>query len=584
MKRTAADVLVETLIAWGVEVVFGLAGDGINGIMEALRKRKDKIRFIHVRHEEAAAFMAAGYSKYTGRLGVCLATSGPGGIHLLNGLYDAKMDGQSVLAITGMHYHDLTDTFAQQDVQLDRLFMDVAEYNVRIMGPSHVEAAAEIACRTALSKRCVAHISIPIDFQLMDVDDAPISKRNSMGITSNTYASSLPYPPYEEIQKAAAILNNGKKIAILAGRGALGASVELELMAKTLGAPIIKPLLGKAAVPDDSKYTTGGIGFLGTRPSEEAMENCDTFLMVGTSYPYMEFLPGKHQARGIQIDIDPVRIGLRYPVELGLVGESKKTLQRILPLLEDKEDKSFLEKAQKGMKEWWELMEERGTRKDKPMKPQVLSWELGKLLKDDAIISGDSGTVVTWLSRQIKIKRDQMCSLSGNLASMGCGLPYALAAQIAYPDRQCVAFVGDGAFSMVMAEVSTAVKYNLPVKIVIVKNNTLGQIKWEQMVFLGNPEYGVDLEPIDYAKIAEACGAKGFRIESQKECASVLKEALEFKGPAVIEALVDPHEPPMPAKIKPGQAKRFAKSLIKGEPDRLKIAAVIGKDKIKEMI
>jgi pyruvate dehydrogenase (quinone) len=375
MGQTAADILIDTIHRWGVEVVFGLPGDGINGIMEALRKRRDTIRFIQVRHEETAAFMACGYAKYTGKLGVCLATSGPGGIHLLNGLYDAKLDGQPVLAITGHHYHDLIDTFGQQDVDLDRVFEDVAVYNTRVMGAAHVENVAHLACRAALSYRGVAHINFPVDLQ--EQEGGEPSARNKAG--------------KEDLLRAAELLGAGRKIVILAGRGALHATDELEQLAEKLGAPIVKALLGKAAVPDDSPYTTGGIGLLGTRPSQEAMEECDTLLLVGTSFPYMEFLPAPGQARAVQIDLDPLRIGLRYPVEVGLIGDSRATLQKLLPLLRRNEDRGFLAKAQERMRDWWRLMEERGTRPDKPMKPQVVAWELGKRLSAQAIVSCDSG-------------------------------------------------------------------------------------------------------------------------------------------------------------------------------------------------
>ncbi len=583
MKKTAADILVDVLTEWGVDTIFGLPGDGINGIMEALRKAQDKIKFVHVRHEEAAAFMACGYAKFTGRLGVCLATSGPGGIHLLNGLYDAKMDGQPVLAITGNQYHDLMHTYGQQDVQLDKLFEDVAEYNVRIMGPAHVENAANLAIRSSISKKCVSHITFPKDMQEME---GPIkrSKRNVNHHMSDAYGFRAALPDIKDLKEAAGILNKGKKIAILAGRGALGATEELEQIAEKLGAPIIKALLGKASVPDDSPYTTNTIGLLGTKPSQEAIEECDTFLMVGTSFPYMEFMPAPDQAKAIQIDMDPVRIGLRYPVEVGLLGDSKGTLQSLIPLLDYNEDRSFLTKAQNGMKDWWEIMEERGTRKDKPMKPQVVAWELGKLLKNDAIVACDSGTIATWWARQIPVKRGQMHSLSGNLATMANGFPYAIAAQYAYPNRQVVAFVGDGGFSMLMAEFSTCVKYKLPVKVIIIKNNTLGQIKWEQMVMEGNPEYGVHFEPIDFAGFAKACGGTGFSIENPKHCKDTLIEALNTPGPVLVEAVVDPFEPPMPAKVSVSQAKKFAKALAKGEPNRDKIAMTILSDKVRELI
>jgi pyruvate dehydrogenase (quinone)/pyruvate oxidase len=581
---TAADCLVETLLDWGVEVVFGLPGDGINGIMESLRLRQDKIRFIQVRHEESAAFMACGYAKYTGKIGVCLATSGPGGIHLLNGLYDAKLDGQPVVAITGHHYHDLIDTYSQQDINLDRVFMDVALYSARVMGPEHVSNVAHLACRTALSKRGVAHINFPTDIQTFAVKKGWRSERNIAGHNAAVFASRAGSPSEADLRRAAKILNKGKKIAILAGRGALDAGDELIRAAEILGAPIIKALLGKACVADDSRYTTGGIGLLGTRPSQEAMEKCDTILLAGTSFPYMEFLPEPGQARGVQIDLDPSRIGLRYPVDVGLVGDCARTFRQLLPMLERHEDRGFLEQAQEGMIKWRKLMDTQASRMDSPMKPQVVATELGKNLRDDAIVSCDSGTVSTWFARHIPVKHGQMHSLSGTLASMANGLAYAIAAQVAHPDRQCVAYVGDGGFSMLMAEFATAVKYQLPIKVIISKNNSLGMIKWEQMVFLGNPEFGCELHPIDFAAFARACGGVGYTIEDPRECAGIMKEALSRPGPVIVEAVVDPFEPPMPPKIKEKQALHFAEALARGQPNRKKIAATVLQDKVKEMV
>jgi len=583
MAMTAADVLIETLKDWGVDVVFGLPGDGINGIMEALRKRRDDVRFIQVRHEEAAALMACGYAKFTGKLGVCLATSGPGGIHLLNGLYDAALDGQPVLAITGMAYHDLIGTYTQQDVALDQLFADVAKYNQRVMGPSHVENITDLACRTALAYRGVVHITFPVDIQEMEAG-AHRSKRNVKDHTSDVYARGARLPAEDELARAAEVLNAGRKVAILAGRGALRATDELEQAAERLAAPVVKALLGKAAVPDDSPYTTGTIGLLGTRPSQEALEECDTLLMVGTSFPYIEFLPKPGQARGVQIELDPMRVGLRYPVEVGLVGDSARTLAALLPQLTRKSERGFLETAQKRMNDWRELMDNRATRTELPMKPQVLASELGRRLSSDAIVACDSGTIATWWARHIPARRGQMHSLSGNLATMAAGLPYAIAAQIAYPDRQVVAFVGDGGFSMLMAEMATCVKYALPVKVVIVKNNTLGQIKWEQIVFLGNPEYGCELQPIDFAMMARSCGAGGFTIENPADCGRLIEEALATPGPVVVQGVVDPFEPPMPAKVTLDQAAKFAKSLLRGEPNRQKIALTILGDRIRELV
>ncbi|MDA8219918.1 MAG: thiamine pyrophosphate-binding protein, partial [Dehalococcoidales bacterium] len=572
--KTASDTLVEALTEWGVDTIFGIPGDGVDGVIEALRRARDKIRFIHVRHEEGAAFAACAYAKFTGKLGVCVATSGPGGIHLLNGLYDAMMDGQPVLAITGMQYHDVLNTFTQQDVELDKLFSNVSLYDARIMGPAHVCNTVDLACRTALSGRGVAHITIPIDFQEA-TGGGERSQRNVPGHTSQAFAGLAPLPDESQIRRAADILNAGKKVVILAGRGALDATAELEELADKLAGPIIKPLLGKACVPDNSPFTTGGLGLVGTKPSQTAMEECDTLFMIGTSFPYIEFLPKPGQARGVQLDIDPQRIGLRYPVELGLVGDSRRTLQALLPMLDRKSDRGFLEKAQKRTKDWWQLMEQRGTNSAKPLKPQVVAWEIGKRLRDDAIVISDSGTIATWVARQIPIRRGQMFSLSGMLATMANGLPYAVGAQIAHPHRQVVAYVGDGGFSMLMAEFSTAVKYHLPIKIVIAKNNILGQIRWEQMVFQGRPEYGIELEPIDFAAFARACGGTGFTVDDPADCGAVIEKALNTEGPVIVEAVVDPFEPPLPANITLDQATKFAQALARGEPNRERIVLTV---------
>ena len=583
-STTASDVLIDSLHDWGVDTIFGLPGDGINGIMEALRTRANKIRFVQVRHEESAAFMACAYAKYTGRLGVCLGTSGPGGIHLLNGLYDAKLDSQPVLALTGMHYHDLIGTLAQQDVELDKLFEDVAVFNQRVMGVTHVENLVDLACRTAISYRTVAHITFPTDLQEQELSRKQASKRNLPHHTSDVCAQGARLPSLEDLRRAAAILNAAERVAILAGQGALRAGDHLEAVAEKLGAPIVKALLGKAAVPDDSPYTTGGIGLLGTKPSQTALEECDAVLIVGSSFPYIEFMPKPGKARGVQIDVDPRRIGLRYPVEVGLVGDCRYALGELLPLLQRKEDREFLEMAQKGMAEWQAVMHKQESRLDMPMKPQVVAAELGRRLTATAIISCDSGTNTTWWARHISAKRGQMYSCSGNLASMAAGLPYTIAAQIAYPERECVAFVGDGGFSMLMAEFATAVKYQLPIKVVVLKNNTLGQIKWEQMVFLGNPEYGCDLQPIDFAAFARACGGHGFTIDDPATCGEILDEALAVRGPTLIEAVVDPYEPPMPPSVTVEQATHFAESLAKGEPNRKKIALTVLEDKVRELV
>ena len=584
---TTADVLIERLIDWNVSVVFGLPGDGINGFMEALRRRQDRVRFVQVRHEESAAFMACGYAKFSGRIGVCLATSGPGAIHLLNGLYDARLDGAPVLAITGQTYHDLLGMRYQQEVDLLALFKDVAVYNQQVMGAGHVRSLVDAACRAALSAKGVAHLTCPVDFQEQTLPEDEASKKKVPGHTSAVWTLPAVVPSLQELQAAARVLNSGSKTVLLAGQGALGAAEELERVAELLAAPIVKPLLGKAVVPDDSPFTTGGIGLLGTLPSELAMEECDTLLMVGTSFPYMEFYPKHDQARGVQIDRDPTRIGLRFPVEVGLAGDARATLGALLPLLERRRDGAFLETAQSRMGEWREHLHQRATRTDLPMKPQVVAHHLGELLDADAILATDSGTVTTWIARHLSIRRGQQFSCSGNLATMACGLPYAIAAQIAFPDRQCVAFVGDGAFSMLMAELATAVKYQLPLTVVVVKNDTLGMIKWEQMVFLGNPEYGCELQPIDFVQFAHSCGAVGLRCEDPATARGILAEALATaRGrscPVLVEAVVDPFEPPEPPRVKLEQVLHMAQALAKGEPNRGRIALTLFRNKVRDL-
>ena len=582
--RTASDVLVDTLIDWGVDTIFGIPGDGINGVIEALRKQQDKIRFIQVRHEEAAAFAACAYAKWTGRLGVCLSTSGPGGIHLLNGLYDAKLDRQPVLAITGLQFHDLLHTFTQQDVELDKLYMDVAVYNARIMGAQHVQNTVELACRTALAYHGVSHVTIPVDIQAEAVSTDPRSERNIPNHVSEMMARSGQLPNEDQLARAASILNAGKKTAILAGQGAIGAGDKLTAIAERLGAPVIKPLLGKGALPDDSPYATGGIGLLGTKPSQEALEGCDTLLIVGSSFPYIEFYPKPGKARAVQIDLDPQCIGLRYPVEAALVGDSAKVLDVLLPRLDYQEDRSFLDQAQEGMREWNALLEERGTRQDKPMKPQVVAHEVNKLLDDNAIIATDSGTITTWAARYFQIREGMKFSCSGNLATMACSLPYAVAAAVSHPDRQVVCFVGDGGLTMLMGELATCMKYDLNIKIVVIKNNALGQIKWEQMVFLGNPEYVCELQPIDFVTVARGFGLKAYSIDDPARCAETLREAFATPGPVLVEAVVDPHEPPMPPKVKLRQAEHFAEALARGTPARGKIALTLASDTVRELV
>ncbi len=577
-----ADIIAEALLDWKVEVIFGLPGDGINGFMEALRRRQDRIKFVLVRHEESAAFMACAYAKYTGKLGACVATSGPGAIHLLNGLYDAKADNTPVIAITGSTYSDLMNSSYQQDVNLIPLFSDVSVYNSLISVPEQAEMAVDIACRTALSQRGVSHLTIPIDIQEKKLN-GKYTRHNVAYHTSDVYAAET-IPSQSLIANAAKILNAGSRIVILVGQGALSAGEQIIAVAEKLNAPVVKALLGKAVIPDDNPYSMGGLGLLGTEPSSDAMSEADTLLMVGTSFPYTDYLPKPGQARGIQIDIKAEKIGLRYPVEIGLLGDSKLILSALLPLLNQKDNLEFLKSKQQAMTSWNSLLEEQSTRTDKPIKPEVIAKAVSDELEDDAIISADCGTNTSWAARYINIRKGMKFSVSGTLSSMACGLPYAIAAQIAFPERQSVAFVGDGGLTMLMGEFATAVQYNLPIKVIVIKNNTLGMIRWEQMAFLGNPEFGVELSPIDFAKFAEACGGKGYSIREPSEVKSIIQQALKERKPTIVEAYVDPFEPPMPPKVEIEFVKNLAESFAKGQPYAGRIGLTLFRNKVHEIL
>jgi pyruvate dehydrogenase (quinone) len=577
-----ADIVVEALLDWNVNVVFGLPGDGINGVIESLRQRQDKIKFVLVRHEESAAFMACAHAKYTGRLGACVATSGPGAIHLLTGLYDAKADNTPVIAVTGTTYSDMMGSNYQQDVSLLHLFSDVACYNNMINSPEHAEMAVDIACRTALSQRGVGHITIPIDVQEKKLG-GKYTRHKVPGHTSDLLYYPKIVPALSEIQKAAKLLDESRRLVILVGQGALNSGDEVIALAEKLKAPVVKALLGKAVIPDDSPYNLGGLGLLGTEPATDAMSQADTLLMIGTSFPYIDYLPKPGQAVGIQIDIKPERIGLRYPVQVGLIGDSKLVLLSLLSSVNEKSDLDFLRSAQQGMRNWSLLIKERSTRQDKPIKPQMVAAVLSEELDEDAIVSVDSGTNTIWAAQYIQIRKGMKFSVSGTLASMACGLPYAIAAQLAYPDRQSIAFVGDGGFTMLMGEFATAAQYGLPIKVIIIKNNSLGMIRWEQMAFLGNPEFGVEFSPINYTKFAEACGGIGYNINEPKEVRGVLRAALaERKKPVLVEAYVDPFEPPMPPKVEREFITKMAESFAKGEPYARRIGLTLFRNQVHE--
>jgi pyruvate dehydrogenase (quinone) len=584
VARIASEVLIERLADWGVDTVFGLPGDGINGIMEGLRRNQDKVRFVLVHHEEAAAFMATGYAKATGRIGVCLATSGPGGIHLLNGLYDAKLDHMPVLAITGMQETSVLGTGYQQEVGLDKLYADVAEYDQMIYNPVQLPAVVDIAIRTAYARRGVAHLTVPNDIQVADAGADPWQHVAPAAApkTATVYLPPPGRPREEDLQQLADLLNEGGKIAILAGAGALHAREELLTLAETLAAPIVKTLPGKATVPDDSPYTTGGIGLLGTKPSEDLMDEIDTLFLVGTNFPYTKHLPSG--ARVAQIEADPARAGARVATEVPVVGDAREGLRGLLPLLKRRSDTSFLNKYQNETDTWRKKMASLENASRDPIAPQYLMSVVNSAAADDAILTCDSGTIATWAARHWTIRGDRRFYLSGNLATMAPGLPYAIGIQHAFPGRQVIAFVGDGGFAMLMAEFITAIQHQLPVKVVINNNNALGQILWEQMI-LGYPEHGVRFpgQYVDYSAIAMANGAYGVKVRQPGDLPGAVRQALRHDGPALVDADVNPDEPPMPGKVEYQQAKKFAQAFLRGQPHKATIATTLLRDRIEQL-
>lgn len=592
MAETAAEVLINTLIDdWGVRHVFSLPGDGINGIYEAIRKRQSDIQLIQVRHEEAAAFAACAYAKFTGGLGVCLATSGPGAIHLLNGLYDAKMDGASVLALTGQIYHDLIGTHYQQEVDLVHLFRDVSVYNHEVRSPAQVQALVHEGVKAALSRRGVAHICFPTDLQHEPAPKRSVQEgRNAtkpMGHVSATWTRPIPTPPGEALDAAALLLHSGTRVAMLVGSGALRAMEEVIAASEYLNAPIVHAYLGKAVVPADHPNHMGGVGLLGDRPGQLALEQCDTLLIVGSSFPYMGYYPQPGSARAVQIDIDPERIGLRYPAEVGLPGDSRDTLAKLVERLQpNPAGAEWLAQMQAEKADWRKVLEKRAQDDGVPMRPQRVAWEFNRHLPDNAILCGDSGTSTTWFSRYLDVRPGMMASGSGNLATMASGLPYAIGAQVAFPDRRAVALVGDGAFTMLMGEMLTAVKYRLPIVVVVLRNDYFGQIRWEQMTFVGNPEFGVDLHnPRSFADWAINCGGQGFHVTQPEELEPAFRAAFaKTDGPTLVECVVDPDEAPLPPKISTEHALNYVRALVKGQKDPVRISLTMFRDKIDELL
>lgn len=589
-KKNVSEFLVDRLYEWGIDRVFGYPGDGINGVMGALDKAQDKIRFIQVRHEEMAAFMACAHAKFTGEVGVCIATSGPGAIHLLNGLYDAKMDHQPVLAIVGQQATSSLGGSYQQEVDLLNLFKDVAHEFVQMVStPKQVRHLIDRAIRIAKDQRTVSCVIIPNDIQIEDAVEQQEHEHSTIH-TGIGFPESIVQPREEEIIKAAEILNMGKKVAILAGAGALHAREELKQVAELLGAGVAKALLGKAVLSDTLPYVTGSIGLLGTRPSYDLMMDCDTLLMVGSSFPYPEFLPKEGQARGIQIDVDGRMLSIRYPMELNLKGDSKATLSALIPHLIPKEDRSWREMIEKNITTWWKVMEERAMMEANPINPQRIFWELSPKLPQDVILTGDAGSVANWYARDLKLEEGMMASLSGNLATMGPGVPYAIAAKFTYPHRPVIAMVGDGAMQMNGNNgLITISKYwkewKNPTLIVLVLNNRdLNMVTWEQRVMAGDPKFtGSQMLPdFPYAKYAESLGLRGIKVTDPGQISYAWDELLHTDRPAVLEAVVDPDVPPLPPHITFDNAVNYMKALINGDPDRGRIILQSIKQKVAE--
>jgi pyruvate dehydrogenase (quinone) len=586
MAATIADYLLYRLSQWGIRRIYGYPGDGINGVLGALG-RNAEFQFIQTRHEEMAAFMACAHAKFTGEVGVCLATSGPGAIHLLNGLYDAKLDHQPVVAIVGQQSRAALGGHYQQEVDLGTLFKDVAsEYITMVTQASAIRHAVDRAVRIARCERTVTCIIIPNDLQEMEYQKP--ERAHGTVHSSVGYSEPRVVPRDEDLRRAADVLNAGQRVAMLVGAGAMSAADEVVQVAELLGAGVAKALLGKAVLPDDLPFVTGSIGLLGTRPSWDMMMDCDTLLMVGTSFPYSEFLPKEGQARGVQIDLDGRMLAIRYPMEVALVGDSQETLRALIPLLQRKQDRGWRDQIERGVRQWWKTAEAQAMNAANPINPQRVFWELSPKLPDGVILTADSGSGTNWFARDIKVRKGMMASLSGNLATMGCGVPYAIGAKFAFPHRPVLAMVGDGAMQMNgNAELITVAKYWKEWKdprfiILVLNNRDLNQVTWEQRVLAGDPKLPAsqDLPDFPYARYAESLGLKGIRVDRPEQIARAWDEALSADRPVVYEAYVDPDVPPLPPHITFEQAMHFAKSILKGD---LEAGGVI-KQSLKGMV
>jgi pyruvate dehydrogenase (quinone) len=573
MSKNVGDFFVDRLYEWGVHTIFGYPGDGINGVLGALQRTKHKFNFIQVRHEEMAAFMASAYAKFSGGLGVCLSTGGPGAAHLITGLYDAKCDHQPVLAITGQAPRTARGAHYTQELNLDRMFSDVADYVYEAEVPSQLRHLTDRAIRTAIAKNGVSVLVLPGDLQEEKWEDPPHKHGSVMSGVGYTKPRVVPYEA--DLQRAAEVLNAGDKVAILVGAGGLGATDEVIAVADRLGAGAAKALLGKAALPDHLPWVTGSIGILGTKASYEMMQSCDTLLMIGTGFPYAEFLPKEGKARAVQIDIDASMLSIRYPAEVNLHGEAAETLRLLLPLLKEKTDTSWRQKVEKEVRESWQELENRALAKADPVNPQRVAWELSPLLPRDAIVTSDSGSCANWYARDLRVQRGQMYSLSGGLASMGAAVPYAIAAKFAHPKRPVIALVGDGAMQMNnMAELITVSKYWKEWEdhrwiVCVFNNQDLNQVTWEQRVMEGDPKFEATqkIPDVPYHRFAELIGLKGIYCDNPDRVGEAWRQALAADRPVVLEFRTDPEVPPLPSHITFEQARHFMSTLAKGDPD-----------------
>ena len=592
MAQTVGDFFWERLYQWGVRRVFGYPGDGINGLLGGLaRFGTDKIQFVQVRHEEMAAFMASAHAKFTGELGVCLATSGPGASHLITGMYDARMDHVPVLAIAGQQARASLGGHYQQEIDVVSMFKDVAGAFVQQASTApQIRHLIDRAVRVAKAERRVTALVIPNDLGDATYEDPPRKHGTIHSGIGYTDPRVVPYEP--DLRRAADVLNSGSKVAILVGAGALHATDEVIDIANRLGAGVAKALLGKAALPDDLPWVTGSIGLLGTKPSWEMMSGCDTLLMIGSGFPYSEFLPKEGQARGVQIDLKPDMLSLRYPMEVNLTGDSRETLRALLPMLAEKIDRSWRTTIEKNVAAWWKDMENRAMQSAEPVNPQRVTWELSPRLPERAIITSDSGSCANWFARDLKMRRGMMASLSGGLASMGAAVPYAIAAKFAHPDRPVIALVGDGAMQMNnMAELITVAKYwrewSDPNWVVCVFNNQdLNQVTWEQRVMEGDPKFEAtqQIPDVPYHRFAELIGLRGIFVDTPQRLASAWDEALSSDRPVVLEVRTDPNVPPLPPHITLAQAKAFASMLVKGDPEEGSVLVNTAKEVLSSVL